>query len=324
MSEKLVSIIVPVYKVEPYLEKCLQSIVLQTYKHIEVILVDDGSPDCCPQICDMWAHRDSRIKVIHQKNQGVSAARNAAMACLTGEFLMFVDSDDWIEQTMVEKMVRSVDENEDVDVVFCGYKEVTGTTENIFRIVEPQTTGIVDRNKGVAQIFGDYSTMLWNKLFRTSILQSNPEFDKKIMIGEDELWMIQNLKNARNIALINESLYFYRSRLDGASKNFELSAARLSEVASQKMVLSEISKYGAKELTLLAQKRMYYSCQHIMKIAFYQDNIHIFNWIDTEIDDVRKVWFAQHNNLLGKCRRKMVEHMMRKNYPKCFIKLFDK
>lgn len=98
----MISVIVPVYKVEPYLDRCVRSIVEQTYTDLEIILVDDGSPDNCPAICDAWAERDSRVKVIHKQNGGLSDARNAGMDIATGEYIGFVDSDDWIAPEMYQ------------------------------------------------------------------------------------------------------------------------------------------------------------------------------------------------------------------------------
>ena len=107
MTEKI-SIIVPVYKVEKYLDKCVRSIVEQTYKNLEIILVDDGSPDNCPAMCDEWARKDSRIAVIHKENGGVSSARNAGLAACTGDYVGFVDSDDWIDSGMCEEAMRII------------------------------------------------------------------------------------------------------------------------------------------------------------------------------------------------------------------------
>lgn len=107
MNEPLVSVIVPVYKVGKYLDKCVESIVEQTYKNLEIILVDDGSPDNCPAMCDKWAERDSRIKVIHKQNGGVSSARNVGIDAAQGEFIGFVDSDDWLEPDMYDCLVKT-------------------------------------------------------------------------------------------------------------------------------------------------------------------------------------------------------------------------
>lgn len=113
--QPLVSIIVPVYNVDKYLYRCVESLINQTYANIEIILVDDGSPDNCPQMCDDFAEKDKRIKVIHQKNGGVSAARNTGMSCANGEYLLFVDSDDYASVKLVEKaMIKLLDEQADI------------------------------------------------------------------------------------------------------------------------------------------------------------------------------------------------------------------
>ena len=117
--ETKVSVIVPVYKVERYLDRCLQSIFNQTYKNLEIILVDDGSPDNCPKMCDEYKKADGRVTVIHKENGGLSDARNAGMDIATGDYLLFVDSDDWIEHDTIETL-QSIAEKEKVDFVhFC-------------------------------------------------------------------------------------------------------------------------------------------------------------------------------------------------------------
>lgn len=115
----LLSVVVPVYRVEPYLDRCVESIVNQTYSNLEIILVDDGSPDNCPKMCDDWAERDSRIRVIHKENGGLSDARNAGIALATGEFLAFVDSDDYIAGDMYEIMIAALRRTE-AGIACCG------------------------------------------------------------------------------------------------------------------------------------------------------------------------------------------------------------
>ena len=128
MSE-LVSIIVPIYGVDEYLNKCIDSIVNQTYKNIEIILVDDGSPDKCPQICDAFSQKDKRIKVIHKKNGGLSEARNVGIDHANGEYFIFVDSDDWIENTMVEHLL-SICKKYDVELATCARYITDGRSTN--------------------------------------------------------------------------------------------------------------------------------------------------------------------------------------------------
>ena len=117
----MISVIIPVYKVEKYLDECIMSVVSQTYKDIEVIIVDDGSPDSCPQICDNWAKKDSRIRVIHQENAGLSVARNIALEAANGEYIAFVDSDDFIENNLLETINNYIKKEDGIDMVIYSF-----------------------------------------------------------------------------------------------------------------------------------------------------------------------------------------------------------
>ena len=116
MELEKISVIVPVYKVEKYLKRCVESIVQQTYQNIEIILVDDGSPDRCPEMCDEYARRDARIKVIHKSNGGLSDARNVGLRIATGEFILYVDSDDYIELDACERLLKGMKKGVDLVV----------------------------------------------------------------------------------------------------------------------------------------------------------------------------------------------------------------
>ena len=117
-----VSIVIPIYKAEKYLRTCIDSVLGQTYKDLEVILVDDASPDRCGEICEEYAKKDSRVRVIHKENEGVSKARNAGLAIATGDFVQFVDSDDYLAEDMTQKLVEQM-EQQKVDLVLCGFFE---------------------------------------------------------------------------------------------------------------------------------------------------------------------------------------------------------
>lgn len=120
---KTVTVVIPIYNVEKYLNRCIESVVGQTYKNLEIILVDDESPDNCPQICESWKDRDNRIKVVHKKNAGLGYARNTGIDCATGEYICFVDSDDYIATDMVEKTYKCA-EQYNADIVLYGYNVV--------------------------------------------------------------------------------------------------------------------------------------------------------------------------------------------------------
>ena len=123
MKNPLISVVVPIYKVEEYLQRCVDSIINQTYKNLEIILVDDGSPDSCPKMCDNFAKQDKRIKVIHKINAGVSEARNTGLEYATGDYVGFIDSDDYIHPTMYEKLLNGI-KKENSDICMCRFVNV--------------------------------------------------------------------------------------------------------------------------------------------------------------------------------------------------------
>ena len=162
-TSPLISIIVPVYDVEPYLRKCIDSILIQSYRDLEIILVDDGSPDNCGAICDEYAEKDKRIKVIHKKNGGLSDARNAGLDIATGEYIGFVDSDDWVMPDMYEYLYKAVKEY-DADMSVCGYYDYWGKTISGRYCQDIQVYKGQEGIKALLDLkFGNY---VWNKLYK--------------------------------------------------------------------------------------------------------------------------------------------------------------
>lgn len=148
-----ISVIVPVYCVEQYLEKCVSSIVNQTYKNLEIILVDDGSPDNCPQLCDDWQKKDKRIRVIHKENGGLSDARNAGLRASSGELVMFVDSDDWIAPEMAEKMELAM-RTYHADMVLCQFAKVFQMVVKQSGFLREKMLLYMDRENCLINLFG--------------------------------------------------------------------------------------------------------------------------------------------------------------------------
>lgn len=205
----LISVIVPVYKVEPYLDKCISSIVNQTYKNLEVILVDDGSPDNCPSMCDAWAEKDSRIRVIHKTNGGLSDARNAGLAVATGSLISFIDSDDWIEPEFFVCLFEAMAEcNADVAECATQFVDENGRTLRT-RKVATENIGRLAALRRLVLEDGVYQTV-WDKLYRREIIQ-----DILFEVGkynEDEFWTDQVLMRANSIAFVSTPLYNYLQR----------------------------------------------------------------------------------------------------------------
>ncbi|MDL2264617.1 glycosyltransferase [Synergistaceae bacterium OttesenSCG-928-I11] len=204
----LVSIIVPIYKVEAYLRECVDSILAQTYRDIEVILVDDGSPDACPAICDEYAARDSRVRAIHKENGGVSSARNAGLDVARGDLIGFVDSDDWIAEDMIDILVRDMFSSE-ADISICGMLDVflDGT---ISQGRSPQKSLYVT-DEAIRLILKDELTSyVWNKLYRKHVFSDIRFVDGQLF--EDVLIMHKLFEKARKISVVHEDKYYYRHR----------------------------------------------------------------------------------------------------------------
>lgn len=206
----LISVIIPIYNVEKYLNKCIDSIINQTYKNLEIILVDDGSPDNCPQICDEYAKKDSRIKVIHKKNGGVSSARNVGLINSTGNYIGFIDPDDYIEPIMYEKLLKVLKESNTL-VSMCGFYKIK---DNKIVKTDNYDEKIISSEKLLKDIF-NYTSMgtLCNKLFAKEIFfdinNNQLFFNETIHYCEDVLMLETILSNKNNIAIHNQPLYNY-------------------------------------------------------------------------------------------------------------------
>ena len=207
VSNPLISVIIPVYKVEKYLEKCVDSVINQTYKNLEIILVDDGSPDNCPKICDEYAKKDKRIKVIHKENGGVGSARNKGMEKAVGEYITFVDSDDWLEKNFIQEMLFIINKYK-VDYVTCGYYRVY---ENKKEIINGNLEEIVIDSKEYANkllnVQNGYGFVHMKLIKKEKI--SSLRFEEKLVVGEDALFNIQLCKNIEKIVIYNKPLYNY-------------------------------------------------------------------------------------------------------------------
>lgn len=218
----MISIIVPVYKVEPYLRQCVASILKQTYQNIEVLLIDDGSPDRCGEICDEYEKLDDRVKVFHTENHGLSAARNLGLREAKGEYIGFVDSDDWIEPDMYEVMLKRMRET-GADIVTCEYWPKSTETHE-----EPVFAG-TDGLKSLIQ--GAISNHVWNKLFLGRLFEkvAFPEGRN----CEDIADMHLLIEQAQIVAKITVPKYHYRHRSDSISRSY--SARNLTDFADAHM-----------------------------------------------------------------------------------------
>ncbi|MEN6371397.1 MAG: glycosyltransferase [Armatimonadota bacterium] len=204
----LISVIIPVYNVEPYLRRCVDSVLAQTYTQLEVILVDDGSPDSCGQICDGYSLADSRVKVIHQENGGLSAARNTGLRHAAGDYIGFVDSDDIIDSDMYAALYRAMEEN-DADIAVCQFLCFDREED-----IKPGSAGETSCSTNIEYLHNYFTprcgqaTVCVNKLYRRHLF-SDIEFPPGF-IHEDEFVTHKLIYRAKRIAAIERELYYYR------------------------------------------------------------------------------------------------------------------
>lgn len=228
-----ISIIVPCYGVEKYLNKCVNSLVNQTLRDIEIIMIDDESPDNVPQMCDDWARKDSRITVVHKKNGGLGLARNSGLEVATGEYVAFVDSDDFVDEHMYEKLLLLA-EKENADACFCGYSYYDGN--NINDVLEgiAQDTKFIGRNEVDNFLFSMIglppedardtliNMCVWRAIYRRRIIQEHHVrfVSERIAASEDVTFHAFFLPLAEKVCFITEHLYRYRFNPQSISHSY--------------------------------------------------------------------------------------------------------
>ena len=235
------SIIVPVYNVEKYLGQCIDSVLCQTYENFELILVDDGSPDNCPHMCDAYAQIDKKIRVIHKRNGGLSSARNAGLDIAKGEYVLFLDSDDyWDDKFALEKLRRAIGKRK-CDIYITGYKKKY--EDNIFRVYDKSVT-IPNISPGD---YGEYVKYLmqhnhftasaWDKIYRRSLIERNNIRFVDNQLSEDIEWSAKILLYTNSIYLTNEDFYVYRKANKG-SISYDIGRKNMEDI------YNVISKYS--------------------------------------------------------------------------------
>ena len=234
MVKGLVSVVVPVYKTEKYLDCCVESITKQSYQSLEIILVDDGSPDNCGRICDGWAAKDSRIKVIHKENQGLSSARNTGIEAATGEYICFFDSDDFISLDFIERMI-TLAKAENTDLVVCGMVNASAEGKVITKYIpafsEPVYRGERVQGEFLPNIVShdpatgkEYNVVLSAccVLFSMELInRAHWRFvSERKVLSEDVYSLLTLYKDVQSVAILDDAMYYYRSNGASISRSF--------------------------------------------------------------------------------------------------------
>ena len=270
MEKPLISVIVPIYMIDRYVGICIESIINQTYQNLEIILVDDGGKDRCPEICDLYKRKDERIKVIHKPNGGLVSARKAGLQQSNGAYISYVDGDDWIGPGFIEGLYTAA-ETSDADMVCAGF------TRDLFTKSEHFTNAILsgiyegERLKWLWQnmvSFGSYyrpgiSTYVWNKLFKRKVLLTpQSTVDNRISIGEDGAVTYPALLNCSRVAVVENVAYHYRQREDSMLKQ---SAGYSSEAQKLRYLYDYMMRWASKTDTGLNLKTQ--TIDYVLSIA---------------------------------------------------------
>ena len=264
MTTPLISVIVPVYRVEEYLERCVKSILSQTYKNLEVILVDDGSPDQCPAICDACAEKDARVKVIHQENKGLSGARNAGIDAASGEYLAFVDSDDYVSPHFIEELYQLLQDT-GCAIGQCRFSYVKGDG----LVEEGDSAFCIYRGESLMeQLYGPEEkatcfVVAWNKLYRAELFKETGIRYPEGRIHEDEATTYRLFHEAKKLAFLDRALYGYYTE-NGGSITSVFSAKRLQWLTAHEERIAFLKKNGYEKLLPAAYRKLCDAC-----ITFY-------------------------------------------------------
>ena len=289
MADGKISVIIPVYNVEAYLDRCLWSIVNQTYKNLEIILIDDGSQDNSGVLCDVWRKNDSRIEVIHTDNQGVSCARNEGLNRATGDFISFVDADDWLEEDMYALMVSNINENV-ADICISGY--VLSTQNGDVFAFEIEAERLYTCEETIREVFTPRSSRImgWelvDKLFRRHAVNSC-RFKQDCSISEDKLFFWQVLKNVKCVSYFPLHKYHYFMRGDSAVHS--LGIRHILDDVSVSRELYRLSRKEVPNLNRLMRLRYYMTLiAAIRKMLIIECNDKVKNFYITQYaEEIRK------------------------------------
>lgn len=314
----LISIIVPVYNVEKYLDQCIESIINQTYKELEIFLIEDGSPDNCGAICDSWAKKDDRIKVFHVDNGGSARARNIGLLHAKGKYVGFVDADDFLMPSMYEILYKLAI-NSSAEITECGYYKVTSDVmHNSLNNLEGKTIRTFNTAEALLENVRDtvVQQVVWNKLYLKRII-GNTFFTEGKYI-DDEFWTYKIIGSAKKIVSTTEKLYCYRQQ--EASMMHQSFSLRRMDALEAKLQRLKYLEQRFPSIVSEAKCNLYFTCIYLQQMALKDVNkkeqivmkkkikncLNSFCMEKSDlkcIDNKQRIWFwVSRLSFIGTCR----------------------
>ena len=236
----MISVIIPAYNIAPYIERCIRSILTQTYTDLEILVVNDGSTDETPEICDRLALEDKRIRVFHKQNGGVSSARNLALANAKGEYISMIDGDDWIEPNLFEHAITELN-NSNAQVFMFEYF-IDSDKSSICHCVKNDSYGIIDTELAIINTISSNNRFLWSKIFKAELIK-NTIFDENIILGEDTLFICEIISRANKVVYSPNVYYHYIIRENSAITS-EFSIKKMTGIVAYRKELDLCQKLG--------------------------------------------------------------------------------
>ncbi len=275
----LISIIVPVYKVQDVMHHCIESILKQTYHNFELILIDDGSPDASGKICDSYAEKDSRIKVIHKKNGGVSSARNIGIANAKGDYIVCVDSDDYVDEAYLQGFADVIDKYPQAEIVWCGFYTVKDYEKGITQTVKYDDSGkLIESDASKIMTFHQkwLNAAPWGKLYLKRVIdENNLKMDESMSLGEDLLFNFSYINSCSNkkIYHTNKCAYYYiRTEKETLDNKYRPDLFEIYTHINDEM-LRYITEWKVdSEQVAMFYSSAYFSYEKCLKNTFHKNN----------------------------------------------------
>lgn len=339
MRKGLVSVVLPIYNVEKYLNRCVKSVINQSYKNLEIILVDDGSPDNCPTLCDEWAKKDNRIKVVHKKNAGLGYARNTGIENATGEYICFFDSDDYIALDTIEKAYSlAIQEKSDMVVFgFCNVKPNGATGKAVVPHTEKTTfSGKEVQDVFLADLIGpdvkngkqtDLWMGAWACLYSLEMIEraSWRFVSERKIISEDIYSLLGLYKYVNRVSVLSEALYFYCENVGSLTHTYKKDRYnKIKDFYNECYCLIESNGYGSAVLDRIAYPYLSNTIAALKMIVISGESREIQKQEIREIvgDEHLQTVLRRKNYKKEKTTRKMLLKLMEnKQYELCYLLL---
>ncbi len=324
LPETLISVIIPVYNTVAYLDTCMKSVCAQSWSHLEILLVDDGSTDGSGALCDAWGQRDSRIKVIHKEKGGVSSARNEGLKSAAGDYIAFVDSDDWIEPEMLENLASAMD---NADMACCGFwtYPMDSIDFPVAKGTQPASPcGTLQAAMLIYERDG-YFTSVWNKLYRRKALKKDEKLilmDPDLCWGEDEVWLAQVLKNGVRTSFIPKPLYHWRPTASSVTRSPVVTDAHMTLLTAKQRAMRLLPQDAC--LQELAKARMFNDCYSLKILAYLSGDRQKYQQIDETLRPMKKAWLhSRDSSEIRKIKVQILELEMRWKLPGTIVCMTD-